>query len=767
MAQLIINLPNGENATIPDWKLDTEIDNMAKAMSNLSKTLTEDNAKLIKAITGGTGTNSTANNASKNTQEKQSSDKEKSKETKKATKEVGKFRGAIALGAGVVTNALGGLAQGIGAVITGLTALTVGTMFEFGSSLNRLTAVGLNQGDTFLDTNFKLRAFGMTLDEVTDFTISASNAIQNIGMQGVSDLLHQFDKLTVSGAEYGLGLADNIEIFKEELKFATRLGNLNRLDEKQKRRLVESTESVLSTQIIYTQALGENLETIRAFALQTLESSTDFQARLLLNEESTRQIMLKGAQEFVSVLRATGGTLGGELAAAAIEAGSFGAIGFSEAAKRFITVLPSLASGFNNVVRGFSNDVLNGEEAALEFTKILGNLTENEKRRVFAIARTGDQQALVMAKGIMQFEKSFDKIQALTSAKIDPNKLQTLLNLFNTTMSKFTATFGAIRDKFVLSFLEGIDFNTFNQAFGDLQLSITNLAYSLFGFTKDVKENGEEIKGSGGIITKFAEYLPVLIGKFTAKIDDLNAKVEEYFSTGKNLTDTLTDLLYPAIIDTFKFIGFEFGLLFKEMLMRIKNELSFRGSSEEDLNADIAEMKKNRRFERSNMLTDSQNQVAQGFLTERDEYKANNSQNAYPADFSPGQVRSSHYNQPNYPKAPAGIFELGNTGQLYNLGSDTLSKKEQEKLNNLLKSSNPLGSLDMALFNDKFPGMGSYKTPLTDIEKKYQQMVASGANMQFDADKSGTLEGDEVKALMKTLIQLTRKQSKIIEKTAE
>ena len=637
MAQLTINLPNNEIATIPDWKLDTEIENMAKAMSQISKTMKEENAKLIKAITGGTGTNSTANNASNNTKNKDNkAEKDKTEETKKATKEVGRFRGGMALGVGVVTNALGGLSVAASAVAAGLTSLTLGTIFNFGASLNRLTAVGMNQGDEFMEGNYRLRQFGMSLDEATDFTINASNAMQNIGMKGVTDLLKEFDRLTASGSRLGIANADNIDIFREELKFATRMGNLNRLDEQQRRKLIGSTENLLETQIKYTGALGENLETIRAFALQTLEGSTDFQSRLLLTEESTRQTMLKGAQEFVSVLRATGGTLGGELAAAAIEAGSFGAIGFSEAAKRFITVLPSLSAGFNNVVRGFHNGILDGEEAALIFTKSLGNLTESEKRRVFAIARTGDQQALVMAKGIMQFEKSFDKIQKLTSTKVDPNKLQTLLNLFSSTIEKFSNTFTAIKDKFVLSFLD-MDFDKFNKSVGLMQNSIMKLAYTLFGFTDEVKENGEVIqKASGGIISEFAEYLPVLIGKFTAHIDDLQTRVQNYFDTGKDLKTTMVELLYPAIMDTFKFIGFEFGLLFKEMLMRIVNELSFRPSSDEDLNADIAEMKKNKRFERGNMLTDSQNQVAQDFLTERDQYKANNSQSAYPADFTPG-----------------------------------------------------------------------------------------------------------------------------------
>lgn len=767
MAQLTINLPNNETASIPDWKLDTEIENMAKAMTMLSRTMEKDNAKLLKAITGGTGNNSTANNASNNTKDKNSK-KEQTEETKKATKEIGKFRGGLALGAGVVTNALGGLAVGLQVAIAGLTSLTVGTLFEFGSSLNKLTAVGLNQGDQFLNNNFLLRTFGMSLEQATDFTINASNAMQNIGMKGVTNLLKEFDALTLSGSKFGLTLVDNRDIFREELKFATRMGNLNRLDERQRKEMIRVTSGVLDTQILYTQALGENLETIRAFALQTLEGSTDFQARLLLSSEATRQTMLRGAQEFVSVLRATGGTLGGELAAAAVEAGSFGAIGFSEAAKRFITVLPSLASGFNNVVRGFSNDVLDGEEAALTFTKILGNLSDSERRRVFAIARTGDQQALVMAKGIMQFEKSFDRIQKLSTAELDPNQIQTTLNLLNVSGRKMIETLTGVRDKFILSFVQGLDYDKFNKAFGDMQRAVTDLAYTLFGFTKETEENGKKIEGSGGIITRFAEALPVLIGKFTANVDLLSAKVKKYFDGGKDLTDVFSDLLFPSFKELMSFLGFEFGILMKEMMMRVRNATKFFPKDDEEMEADINEMREKKRFERSHRLTEAQNQVAQGYINQRDQYNAKNSQNAYPDGFTPGQVRASHYNQPEYPKAPPGIFELGNTGQVYNLGSDTLSKEEQKRLKNLLKSSNPIGSLEMALLNDKFPSIGLYKKPkLTDIERKYKELEASGANMQFDADKSGTLEGEEVKALMKTLIQLTRKQSKIIEKTAE
>ena len=71
MAQLTINLPNNETATIPDWTLETTMNSMAKDMAKISKTIVEENKKLIKAITGGTGSNSTANSASTNTKEKE------------------------------------------------------------------------------------------------------------------------------------------------------------------------------------------------------------------------------------------------------------------------------------------------------------------------------------------------------------------------------------------------------------------------------------------------------------------------------------------------------------------------------------------------------------------------------------------------------------------------------------------------------------------------------------------------------------------------
>ena len=345
----VINLDNGQTV-LPDWAKETTMKKMASDMSKLSGTIKSENEKLIKAITGGKGSNSQANQASSNTKDAEDSQKKQTQEIKKTTKEYSKIRGvSVGMGA-AIGGAVGGLVKGAGALTGALVALSAGTMFNFVSSLNRLTDVGLNQADEFLKTNYQLRALGMSLDEATSFALTSAGAMQNLGGEAVNDLLLQFDKLSASGSKLGLTLEDNIGIFQEQLNLRTRLGNLGRLEESQREKLVKQTQSLVETQIKYTGALGESFEVIRTFAISLIQQSGDFQSRLLLTSESTRQEMINGAQEFVSILRATGGSLGGELAGAALEAASFGAIGFSESAKRFITVLPSLSGSFNSIL---------------------------------------------------------------------------------------------------------------------------------------------------------------------------------------------------------------------------------------------------------------------------------------------------------------------------------------------------------------------------------------------------------------------------------
>lgn len=766
----VINLDNGQTV-LPDWAKETTMKKMASDMSKLSGTIKSENEKLIKAITSGKGSNSQANQASSNTKDAEETQKKQTQEIKKTTKEYSKIRGvSVGMGA-AIGGAVGGLVKGASALTGALVALSAGTMFNFVSSLNRLTDVGLNQADEFLKTNYQLRALGMSLDEATSFALTSASAMQNLGGEAVNDLLLQFDKLSASGSKLGLTLEDNIGIFQEQLNLRTRLGNLGRLEESQREKLVKQTQSLVETQIKYTGALGESFEVIRTFAISLIQSSGDFQSRLLLSSEATRQEMINGAQEFVSILRATGGSLGGELAGAALEAASFGAIGFSESAKRFITVLPSLSGSFNSLISDFNEGLINGEDVANQFTTTMANLTDMEKRRVFAIARTGDQQAMVIAKGIMQFEKAFDKITDAGFSDSEAAEMQQTLNILRASGNQLVQTVIAVKDKFVMGFLNSLSKNmdAFNDSFADFKGGITTLANTLFGIDKDGEDTNEFL----------AKKLPQALLIATDRIYAFNARVKKFLedNEGSSFTEVFKKMLMPGLTMMFQTLTDHFIVFFNQMMHRIKNSLNPFGYYDEDKFEKFLEEEKQKDLERlenkrisrdqTNVLG-AKNQEVQKYLDKKDQYFAQNSQNTFPSDMKPSDVANTALYQ-NMPQTPDGFFTFTTTGKTYNLGSKDISKEEENLLKSLKLSGNPLSHLNNSLDpRMQDPRIEAYiPQRRKDIRDMYKQMVDSGSTMQFDADKSGTLEGEEVNELLKTLIFLTRKQSKIIEKSAE
>jgi len=750
-----INLDNGQTV-VPDWAKEVTMKKMASDMSKLSGTIQSENEKLIKAITGGKGSNKDANDASKASKESTQTKKEETKEVKNTVKEYGKLRAAsVALGVGL-GGFIGTVVKGSAALAGAIAALTTDTLFRYTASLNQLTDVGLNQAGEFMDFNFALRSLGMSLEEATNFTLGAAGAIQALGGDSVNNLLKQFNALNANGADFGLTLQDNIDILKEEINFATRLGNIGQLDEKQRTRLIQRTEKLLETQIEYSGVLGESVETVRAFTIQLLQSQSDFQARLLMLNEDARQELIKGTQEFASVLRATGGELGGELAAAAIEAGSFGAIGFSEAAKRFVTVLPSLAGDFNRVVQGFNRGLLDGEDVALQFTETMGQLTEGEKQRIFAIARTGDAQALALAKGVMQFEKSVKKI-AEAGVDLTPVEFQRTMNLLTSTGTQLITTFGAVKDKFIMSFIEGIDYDAFNNSFKALRNAVTELAQTFFG----IEGNQSEIAKSLG------EKLPVAIDFMTVKIGLFNQKVQDFLDKNKDagFFKTFTDVVKPALVKLFDMIAMEFGVMLHGIGLRIKSALlPFYELSEEEIQAG----KDAKRQEIQTSLNqkysfDTAQNIAEkvGIVKEVDpEFMGP----AAPVRFTNDKVesRTNQYGKttPGYLGDVQGQRFLNTAGnqsspaQVISLGSTTLSNKEQQ-------------SMDMYM---KLHKAGQ----LSAIETNLQMQAARGPdNMRgisgrdfkqsFDTDNVQGLSNEEMKKYLETLILLTRKQTKTIE----
>lgn len=757
-----INLDNGQTV-LPDWAKETTMKKMAADMSKLSGTIKSENEKLIKAITSGKGTNKDANDASKATKESTKNQQEQSKEIKKTTKEYSAMRGmSVSLGA-AVGGAIGGLVTGIGVLTGAVMALTTDTLFKYTASLNRLTDVGLNQSDEFMKTNFRLRTLGMSLDEATNFAINAAGAMQALGGESVNKLLNQFQNLTNLGADLGLTHQDNIDIFREEISFATRMGNIGRLESTQRQQLINRTKDLLGTQMKYTGVLGQSLETVRAFTLSLLESSSDFQSRVLLMNEDTRQEMIKGAQEFVSVLRATGGELGGELAAAAVEAASFGAIGFSESAKRFITVLPSLAGDFNNVVGGFNNEMLDGEEAAMMFTERLGQLSEAEKNRIFAIARTGDAQALVLAKGVMQFEKSMEKINKAGKniENYDPVQFQRTANLLGGTFTQLMSSITAVKDMFITAFISGIDYDAFNNSFAALRASVQSLVETLFG----IEKTGDKVNSSlaDGLATK----LPMAIDTMTVKILNFNERIKQFLADDpkSSLSTVFIEVIKPAVSDMFYFLTTEFLVFFNDMLHRVKNSLNPLGYYDEDKFDDFLQSEKDatrkRREERREMnrVHDIAEDMYSGSGVERIfNQKQSVGAKAFNIDpDAPGMIRPAFAGDANGYRFVTDRGYTGDTStvQMLSLGSKQLSADEQAVFDEYKRQ---LTTADSQAF-------------IKNLEDQAYDMNGRALGSRpgdtfrksFDTDGIEGLSANEFKAYLETLIMLTKRQTRTIE----
>ena len=130
-----IVLDNGQKV-IPDWAKEVTMQKMAKDMAKLSKTIEDENLKLIRAITGGKGSNKDANDASNATRQGTKNQQEQNEEIKKTTKEYNNMRGmSVSLGA-AVGGAIGGLVSGVGMLTGAIMALTTDTIFKYTASLS-------------------------------------------------------------------------------------------------------------------------------------------------------------------------------------------------------------------------------------------------------------------------------------------------------------------------------------------------------------------------------------------------------------------------------------------------------------------------------------------------------------------------------------------------------------------------------------------------------------------------------------------------------
>ena len=517
----------GDRFSAPMWATESTLQALLKAMGG-----TADNTAEVKKVASGLRN---FNNTLKDSTKQGKTD---SNELKKAMDDVTNSMDKVKVklsGESIAQNIMAPFAflidKGFGLTILGLgtafTAIT-GKVIQLGNSFNRLAQSGLAlDGQTAMNIS-RLNEMGMSTAEATDFMINNSAVMRVMGQTVVPQLMTEFQDLTSQGINLGMSLSDLNEMFGEELSLRQNLFNVGALTLSQQRQMSTNIAETSQMQLKYSTALGVSTDAMRDFTRQVLENNQMLMASMLTLPAQTSEQLTKGFRQFISVMRGMGGEVGGEIAAAAVEAASMGAVGFSDAAFGFITVLPGLADNFQDVIQGFNSGMLDGEAVARSFTRELGNLGQAEKDRVFLLARAGDEQAKAMAKAIIQFEQAE---KTLKEQGVDSEKLADGFNAFNAILSKVRGVFSSAFNQFMQGFGEGAGkIDEFAETIANNFLPVV---HSLFGFKQGVGGTAEGIKEFGRTVAKT---LKDKITSFAKWMSETITYLQGYFAGFKDMS---------------------------------------------------------------------------------------------------------------------------------------------------------------------------------------------------------------------------------------
>jgi hypothetical protein len=415
---------------------------------------------------------------------------------------IGEFTGSVFDVIGKVGLTLGGI------FLTGLT-VTAGRAINLGNVFNDLTKSGIafneSQGRAVMQSLINFNNLGISTEDATDIMLDNSQ-VTRLLTGGIANATAEFLKLTSYGVNLGLTLDDSVNMYTKELSARTEYLNLGTVDAKQRSLLTANIVDTTRKQVIYAQALGTSVEAIQSFVRNVLDDNGAFSSALLRVPTMARENLLKGATDFLGTMRALGGEVGGELGAATLEAATFGALGFSDAAMNFVTVLPSLASTMNGAIRDFESGVLDGADVSEQFAQQLGNLSNVERDRIFAFARAGDETAKELAKAVVQFEQSAKRLEKMG---LDPIPVQKGFNAFNVIVKRFSTIIDQVLNTFMSGFGDGLL---------DVTTSMENLTHSFFRFVNTALGDAETglIDFGRRVGQKTAEFIDYLDGLMTA-----------------------------------------------------------------------------------------------------------------------------------------------------------------------------------------------------------------------------------------------------------
>ena len=383
-----------------------------------------------------------------------------------------------------------GVDKFIGLTLVGLTTVAGTTILkinQLGQTFNSLSQTGLAlQGSTAANIA-QFNELGMSTENASKFMLNNAQTLRVLGQKTAPAVINSFLRLSDQGNNLGLSLEDAIGFYSDELALRNQLFNLGNLSTSQLVRQNQAIQKLGSEQVMYSKALGVSTDAQREFTESVLANNQMFMASTLRFSDAMNAQVLPELQSFLSGMRAMGGEAGGEIAAAVLEAASMGAVGFSDAAFGFITVLPSLSDNMQDVIKGFENGTLTGRDAVMSFSQELGNLTEYEKNRVFLLARAGDQNAQMMAKAIKQFEQANNRALEMG---YELENVQKGFNAFNTVMDKIRGMFSS----FFNNFMDGFGQTTDDVAglMKELGNNMTNFLKQFFGLMFGVNTQGRE-----------------------------------------------------------------------------------------------------------------------------------------------------------------------------------------------------------------------------------------------------------------------------------
>lgn len=566
------------NARIPDFAMESTAQDMLTALNKMAgiektiakeqKKLQEEQLKTIEEIIAGDEKNSESikgvlNKLNENI--KNEGLQLDPKELEKLQREQANATAAFRKGYGYMRT------FGLG-VVGATTAIAIGffnAVTSAGETLNELTKAGVGFGDAQGSSIDALRDLSLQGIEASKFLESFARAGAVLGVNTLSDFTLEFDKLNKSGINLGMTLEESAERFGEELDVRARLGILDRMNQQQVQ--AESMRTMQTTQK-FSQALGQSTSELREFASSIVLQTNILSGSLLRFNNETQSGMVAGIREFGIVMKGLGGEGGAGIAEAMIEASAGGALGFSQNLVNMTAVLPRLQQTTVQLSNAFRDGTLTQEMAqqvAMDFGQELGNLTQGEKERIFAMERAGVEGATQMANAVRNFTASAARMEELD---INPSAVQKGTNALNAALSKVVGLFEALK----FSFLEGVgSVGGVSDAMEYLYDTVLKSLNKVFGESAGTFEDfGRSI---GEKLPKFIEAFADGLGKFISLLPTIFSAL---ISLGKFLVGVgevvgniilVLSPLAPAIIAlTAAFVvmkaavgAFNFGMLMK------------------------------------------------------------------------------------------------------------------------------------------------------------------------------------------------------------